>query len=239
MSTVKRLMHDSRNVGYFEDLSKGVQEIVKELIIDAANDSINVEIYKRDEDAIDSVECHSRDGFIPHSFNRGGIQYTNFTDLSSMWGSGCYPTAERSNDKAQAAVDESLQHASETFFENNRELLNKLGITIAQCSYSEIQELEEKNSELKYKSEELADLENEFMSGEQNSVMFNLRFMYHGKSAKGLHSASVSAALNFEAPYHRPGRQEFAKEIEITWRNVSELKRKLRLALKKTTKEVF
>lgn len=239
MSTVKRLMHDSSNIGYFEDLTKGVQEIVKELLVDAADESISVDLFKRSEDAIDSIECHSRDGFIAWDHNRGGFEYSNFTCIGTMEGSGYFPKAKASNDKVSKIINASYQESAEIFFEDNEALFKKFGITIAQCTYRNIEELEQANPELKGKAEELSELECSNMSDENSTVMYNLRFMYHGKSVKGLHSASVSAALNFEAPYHRPGREELAKEIEITWRNVSELKRKLRAALKKTVKEVF
>lgn len=223
-----------RNEGYFENLAKGTQEMVKDAILEAT-DFIQVDMWKNDSDSLEEIECHSRDGFMAFDHNRGGLEYSNFTDLMGIWGSGYFPKATKSHDYVQVLVDYNLQSATKAFFDKNRAELGKLGIkAISKVSYHDLYECGE--SKL---AEELSEYENEHTSGEQSSVMYNLRFMYHRKDAKGIHTASVSAAINCEAPYHRPGRNELSKEIEISWKNQNELKKKLKLSFAKVSKEIF
>lgn len=69
--------------------------------------------------------------------------------------------------------------------------------------------------------------------------------MYHGQEA-GIHKASVSVAINTEGPYHRSHIPwspdtfcEGTKEIEISWKTESGLKKKLVKALKQAKEEVL
>jgi hypothetical protein len=67
-------------IGYFEDLAKGTQNLVKELIEEFFTD--NCEVFHAD---IQELECKSRSGFIPFDSNRGGLEMNGFTDLMSIW----------------------------------------------------------------------------------------------------------------------------------------------------------
>lgn len=235
MGLKKRDFDREKNEGYFENLAKGTQQIIRDAILEATDLINNDNVWKTTEESIEEIECHSRDGFIAFDHNRGGLSFRNFSDLMGIWGSGYFPKAKASHDKIQAWVDDELQSATEAFFEKNQAKLEAIGIkNISEVSYHDLYERKEGSL-----AEELSEYENEFTSGELNSVMYELQFMYHGKDADGVHSASVCSALNTEAPYHRSGRCELAKEVEITWRNQTELKKKLKAALQKTAKEVF
>lgn len=238
MSTAKQLMHEG--YGYFEELKESTQEIVKDAILKIAQERRGPDCWKSDDDALESIECKGRSGFIPHSWNKGGFQYNNFTDLMAYWGGGYSCKHPAAKIEIERQIDYGLDSAIENFRANNDLKLNDLGVTKEQTNYHDLYELG--HGEL---AEELSSYENENLSGE-SSIMHTLRFMYHGKDDKGLHAASVSAAINTEGPYHRSHISwapnvfcEGASEVEITWRNNAELKRKLEAAFKKVHKAVF
>ena len=227
------------NQGYFEDLPQSTQDIVREAILECASNKRGPYCYKSDEDAIDSIECHSRDGFSPHSWNKGGIEYNNFTDLMSYFGGGYSVSHTETNAEIERQIEYSLECANESFRDNH--LLELQDIPQAKRNYHDLYELG-----LGSLAEKLSEYESESLCDDQSSIMHSIRFMYHGVDSKGIHSASVSCAVNTEGPYHRqhiswaPGVFcEGAHEVEITWRNDNGLKTKLTKALKQCSGKVF
>ena len=233
---------ESDKIGYFEELSENTREVVKALMLKAFDLGVSnaSDCYPfSDDDRTNDIECHSRDGFIPYAHNRGGIQVRAFTDLSSIEGSGYFPSAARSRDKIENEISEELVRIREAFFEKHEEVLTALGYGLDDCSYHRLEELEVKHAELKGFTNAFSELEHDYLGSECNSVMYLLQFMYHGKDENGKHSASIAAALNTEAPYHRAGHCELAKEVVITWKTERQLKEKLAKALTKTVNAIF
>lgn len=234
------------NSVYFDALPKSIQKIVKDLILDAAENRNGPEGWISDEEAIEKVECYARPGFIPHSFNKGGLEYRNFTDLMSYWGGGHHVAHKDADKEIERQIEYNFQALREDTFEKFNELLTSKGLKESDCKYHTIQELVDKGDlELKNVLKYIEDNECEYLSGQDSSIMHSIRFMYHGK-VDGVHYASVSAAINTEGPYHRSHISwapdvfcEGAKEIEIKWTNQKELKVKLKKALAKVTKEIF
>lgn len=118
------------NKGYFEELPKGTQEIVKELILKAANDRNGPEGYKNDSDCFENIECYSRDGFIASRYNRGGLIYRNFVQLMDYYSGGYSVAHEKSNTEIIRLIDMGLKEAKENFIEANKEVLNKHSIIV-------------------------------------------------------------------------------------------------------------
>ena len=252
MSIQTDKMHN--NEGYFEGLSEKTKEIVKEAIFKAADERKGPEGYKSREDALGSIECHARDGFSPYSHNKGGLVYRNFTNVMGYWGSGYTVAHEGAAKEIERQFDLTLQSISEAIYNDHASLCLELGISEKDCNYHGLGEFEKtsenlndsQRKELESMIREIQDMECEGLSGNDSSIMHELQFFYHGKDSKGFHSASVSAAVNTEAPYHRQSIPwassvfcEGVKEIEIQWRNNAELKRKLDKAFAKVSKMIF
>jgi hypothetical protein len=233
---MRSLSFEIKNEGYFEDLALGTKNLIRDAMLNAYYDISKPDCYPY---LVKDIECHSRDGFIPFSHNKGGLQVKGFSDLMGISGSGYYPNAKASHAKIESEIEAEYKRVAEAYFERHKELLESLGLTIDDCNYHKLEELGKTIPELKNAANEIQDFEYECLSGEYSSVMYELQFMYHGKDSKGVHSASVAAALNTEAPYHRSGRCELAKELEISWKNQVELKRELAKALIKVTKAIF
>jgi hypothetical protein len=235
-----------KNSVYFDLLPKGTQELVKDLIMQTAEDREGPEGLKLDEEAIEEIECRSRDGFIAHSFNYGGLEYNNFTDLMAYWGGGYSVAHKGAANEIERQIEYKFQMIRESTFDKFKELLTAKKLTVEDCTYNTMQEIVDKGDEelqpvLRY----IKDYEDQYLSGDDSSIMHSIRFMYHGK-VNGKHIASVSAAVNTNGPCHRshiswaPGVFcEGAKEVEIEWTNQRELRAKLKKALAKVSKEVF
>lgn len=230
----------------FKELSKNTQMLIHTLLLDIANLRRGPEGYISDADAIDEIECESRPGFIVSNMNKGGLVYKNFTDLAS-YNSHNDPAHKGAAKNIRKQLDYMVDLLQENVFEKFKELFkaNKIK-THKKLSYSLIDDLVAKNSQFIEVLEYYENIEPEFLSSEDCSIMHEFRFMYHGKNEAGKHMASVSAALNTEGPYHRQSIPwaagvfcEGAKEIEITWTNNKDLKVKLEKALKKVSKEIF
>lgn len=211
------------NEGYFNDLSEKTKELVKELILEAAQYREGPEGFKHDKECLADIECERRGGFIPFDTNRGGINYNNFSDLIEYHG-GCYKCAHHEADKEIARqIEVSREFAIDAWTENKGK----------------------KPTKKQQRSEEFYEYFDENLRGDDSSIMHNFCFLYHGKSDK-MHSASVSAAINTEGPYHRTHIAwasnvfcEGSKEVEITWTSDRELKTKLKAALAECSKAIF
>lgn len=225
---------------YFEELPVGTQAIIKELVKETFIHNCDVFYTELEE-----IECHKRDGFIPHSFNRGGIEIKGFTDLMSIWGSGNYPAHKGARKEIDRQIIEGFKDIAQNLYDDNTELAEKHGLKAEDFNYHTIQEIAETYEDFLPVLSDIESMEQEHLSGDYASIMYSIRFMYHGK-VNGKHSALISAAVNTEGPYHRSHIPwapsvfcEGAKEVEIEWTNQVELKRKLKKALETVTKEVF
>jgi hypothetical protein len=211
---------------YFDQLPKKTQKIVADAITEAME---YCEIWNKPE--IEALECRSRDGFIPYPHNHGGFEINGFTDLMSIYGSGNYPAHEGARKEIDRQIDYSVDCAKEDYCKLKGITLEYLNSIISGDDHKE--------------REEYLDYQDEYLRGDDNSIMYQVRFMYHGVE-RGIHSASLSVAVNTEGPYHRSSISwapnvfcEGAKEVEITWKIDSSLKAKLKKALDTLTKDVF
>lgn len=216
-----------KNESNWDTLPEKTRDMVREMILSAAEDRKGPECWKSDEECIEELEYRSRDGFSAFDSNRGGITYNNFCTVADYDSGGSSPSHEKAAKEIQSQIDYCLEYARESFFEKNAELLTRLGFTKETVNYHDL--YDNKASAL---ADELSEYERDSMSDDSSSIMHEFRFLYHGKDASGIHTASVSAAVNTEGPYHR-------SSIEITWKNTAELKRKLAKALTQVSKEIF
>jgi hypothetical protein len=230
---------------HFEQLPKDIQDIVRSLILEAASKREGPDCFKLDDECIEAIECHSRDGFIPHSFNRGGIEYRNFTDLMGYWGGGYNVAHAVARAEIEKQIECNFKMIAETCSERFEAILAANKLTQEDCTYHQMYELESTIPELKEVRQWIEEAEKEYMGCSENSIMHSIRVMYHGEE-NGIHTASVSAAVNTEGPYHRSHISwapnvfcEGAKEVEISWRTPKSLETKLRKALATVCKAVF
>jgi len=232
---------------YFNDLSKNIQDKIKATLLKAFEDASKPDCFPYGQDAIAEIECYSRDGFIPWSGNKGGIQIRGFCTLMDIFGGGYYPSHDKARAEIERQIELDLGYASEATFEKHKELLEKHNVTQKKATYVNIQKLVDKGKkELEPVLQTIQVEESNYLGdSDSSSIMYEIRFMYHG-CTNGIHSASVSAAVNTEGPYHRSSISwapnvfcEGAKEVEITWKNQGGLETKLKKALKTTISEVF
>lgn len=238
----------------WDKLTDKTKAIVRDVMENVADDRNGPEGYKSSDDCFEDIEYLSRDGFAAFDHNRGGLTYLNFTQISDYECGGYVPAHKQAASEIERQLDHNHELVRETVYDDNEALCLKLGITKDDLSYHAIDEYLEKSDLLDAETKEqvkkllrdFEDTESSYMNDSENSVMHELRFMYHGHDESGLHTASVSAAVNTEGPYHRSSISwspktfcEGSKEIEITWKNDAELKRKLDKAFKKVSKEIF
>lgn len=230
---------------FFKNLPKKTQEIVTEMLFETFSDTTNDVVYA-DRDRLESIECESRSGFIPFDHNKGGVEIKEFTDLFGILGSGNYPNNKGARKEIERQIDYSLNELADNTFEHFKDLLESKGLTAKNCYYHQMQELVEKHKELSEVVKYIEDGESEVLGSDSSSIMYDMRFMYHGVDKNGVHRASVSAAVNTEGPYHRSHISwapevfcEGVKEVEIKWKNQKELKTALKKALDKVSKAVF
>lgn len=221
--------------GYFDQLPKLQQAMIKRMVKEAFDDAVGYDMYTKDAE---EIECRSRDGFSAHSHNKGGIDVNGYSDLQSFWGSGTEPADEKAAAKIQALIDMSLKQASESFFEKHEALFTKWNLTIDDANYHRMEEIENSpNPEFAGLANEFSELENECLSGDYSSVLYQTRVMYHGESS-GIHSMTIFSSISAsDAPYHRS--TDGIKEILITWKTPQGLKTKLAKALNDSMKAVF
>lgn len=224
---------------YFDELPVELQDYVAEQLkeaFDKAPENFNY------DKGVENIECKSRSGFIPFSHNKGGLEINGFTDLMSLWGSG----TNVSHKKAQAEIDRQIDYhfkcVAESTYANFKEILDAEGLTENDCNYHTMQEIAETNKDFEPVLRYIEDAE---AGDSEDTIMFSVRFMYHGNE-NGIHTASVSAAVNTEGPYHRSHISwspktfcEGAEEVEIEFKTFAQLKKELAKALKKVTDKVF
>lgn len=97
---------------------KGLKETVKSWL-----ESITVPFESYDR-PIDELEFERRDGFIPHSWNRGGLDLIAISDISSLVGSGEHMGLsieewinDQYNEAGQDAIKEGLIAGTDEYYE--------------------------------------------------------------------------------------------------------------------------
>jgi len=195
--------------------NKPLDSLIKELVTEA-KDNLDRETYG--EKDVEPIECISRDGFIASSHNCGGYVWQDFTNVNYIIGSGSYPASVEAQNKITEAYETNRQYALEDLgFQNKSELTD----TEQETLYQKIDEY-----------------------GSEDTSMYEIRIMYHGVE-NGIHRVSISAAVNWESPYHRSHiswmpnfKCEHAKEVEVTFRSLKSGERKMRRALRKVIGEI-
>jgi hypothetical protein len=205
--------------GYLKDFPK-LNEIIRELVEEAGKDLHDYQYGCREAE---EIECQSRDGFIPSEANRGGWEYTDYTDVNGVNGSGLFFASAEATKRAKKDYDNAF-----------KECMKQLGM--------------KRFPKSEKKREELYEAVTEYLRDE--TIMLNVRVMYHGVDAKGVHVASVSGCVNWEAPYHRTSGAvyrntgyrmitEDAHEIEIEFKTEKQLRVRLTKALNEVKAKLF
>jgi hypothetical protein len=166
-----------------------------------------------DAPRLEEIECRGRDGFIPHSWNRGGFDLEYQSDLHSCVGSGCGPDL--------AKIDQGAEHAykcaADYFRSENAEAL--AGIPADKVNYHDLYELGRGDL-----AEELSECETEYM---RDAVTWGVRAIYHGPEA-GTHALTVFCSGNVSEYYGAFGKgSEDKLEVTLHFKTASGLARQL------------
>ncbi len=236
---MKAIKRDQYNGKAYLELNPKLDELIKSLVMEAAE---KMRGWRSPENAVESLECKSRDGFISASENCGGYQATNFVDLAEVEGSGCWFGSQLANTVIKGQVEQAHADALTRFKEQHANELAAVPPFEGELSYHSLYECGFGSL-----AERLSECEHDELSGENASIMVQVRVMYGGVDERGIHRAWVSAVVNWESPYHRSagafyvntGRRyatEDCKEVEVTWKTPKAAERKLRAAIKKVSK---
>jgi hypothetical protein len=115
------------------------------------------------EKRIEAIEFRHRDGFIPYDHNKGGIEWTSFTDAFTAYLNGTH----------LKGTQRDLDHwykVSEEFYREDKGLAQDVELT----------------------QEQLEEMAQDYHMGENDTVMLNARFMLHSENEASLF-LSVSA----------------------------------------------
>jgi len=135
---------------------------------------------------IDNIECRRRDGFIPHSWNNGGIQSHGYTDIGGIVGSGMFSGSDKLNTIVEEYYEQNCKDALEQFIENNN-----LSPELTHDDLTDEQR------------EECWEIEDEYNLGNYASVCVEYQGRYLGYE-NGEHEISLNVFLSAsDAPYHR------------------------------------
>jgi hypothetical protein len=224
-----------------EHFPKRIKDFIKENL----EEKLSLDLYSKQ---VEEIEFKARSGFIPFSGNKGGFRAIGFTDLNYFWGSGNMVAHRDARNEIERQIEYSLDLVRDDIFEKYQEYFDENKITKDKVNHTDLSDLYHKATNDKTLVEILTDFEERevsYLSDEQSSIMFETRFLYHGYE-NGVHSASISAAVNTEGPYHRSHISwspntfcEGVKEIKIKWKNEKEFKEKFKKALEKCIKVTF
>jgi hypothetical protein len=150
------------------------------------------------KDRISELDCRSRDGFIPFSHNKGGLEAIAFIDLYSAYSMGGVGF-----DNADVTIVKYYEYCLESL-----ELKNTKELT------------EEQHSQIEhYCSEDTVLFSLDAMLTDEHTI--NLRFCVCAK----------------DTPYHR--QYDDLIDIDVEFKNVTELKKKLKKLLKNEDIKMF
>jgi len=193
-----------------------VHNTIKEKI--ETYESVSYENYEM-ESNLEEVEHVSRSGFMP--FQEGGYRLTSFLQLGHLEGSGtCLP------DKAQKRLESKLENLRLGMSDEFKREYPQAKTIEGVINYSDAEKLE--------LDSEYETYEDEWINGDE-SIMFILGAHYKDKNEHPIDSNECLCYLtyNFEAPYHRDGRDEICYLEEFTFENKEELQAGLNKAFTK------
>ena len=163
------------------------------------------------------LSCRRCDGFIPHSWNKGGYQSHAYTDLSMVMGSGVSTGSDSFNELLNNSYDQALK---DCFDDYKRE--NNLSKDLTYENMTESQQ------------EDYYNFEDDWMRGDGNyTICVESQARYLGVE-NGIHTISLNIFLCYtDAPYHRNSDADI--EIKINFRDVNSFnfKKKFNDAVKK------
>lgn len=145
------------------------------------------------EDEITELEFERRDGFIPHSYNKGGYRLRECADEFFFWSSG-HSLPESAQKELDRCTEYSLNCARETFIEHHMEDLSFLGIANDKINYHDL--YKEGFGQL---AEKLSEYEYENLSGDYSSTEHEIMVMYDGGDAFEITLQHMIS----DAPYYR------------------------------------
>jgi hypothetical protein len=176
-----------------------------------------------DAGRIEELECRARDGFWPHSHNRGGFDLMYMTDLDACYGSGCGPNFG----EIDGAIESGLRDSLEAF---KREHASDLaGISDDLITYSDLYEMGRSD---------LATALDEYQRQWLNTpVWWGIRCMYEGADERGVHTLMVYCGANI-SEYHNAFQKGSATlaEFELRFKTASGLRRQLQRLTSKVNK---
>lgn len=209
----KRVYQTETLNSYFDELPEDFQKTVKAFVKDFGP-----------EDCIHEIECRSRSGFIPYSWNRGGLELTLYRNLWDYK----FETLISLDKEVQKKLNERIESYEADFrtafyeAEGNLSFLRKNKIKKKDINYLTLEKVSYK------KAEEYDSIERESLQDDYASVSHTLRVLYEGD-----YSWKVYAFFEFsDAPYHRGADQ--TKEWSVKTSNPATLAK----FLNKISKEV-
>lgn len=248
----------NKQLNNWSTLSGTTKDIINEVMRDTAKNRSGPKSETSFDECISDIEYEDHSGFIAFESNCGGVTYTDFVTLFDYITLGRTPKHTKASEQIKSLLKSSLTMIQGELSEEISETLMKFYFKgdKTKLSFENLSEMEENlrvNTKLQYDAvvvqgylDRFKDLEHSYLTDEQSTVMHELCFLYHGKDEQGCHTATVSAAVNTEAPYHRKSIPwtpetfcEGGTEIDIKWKNNAELKRKLTKAFNKASEGTF
>lgn len=240
------------------NLNDTAKSIVNEVMRSTAKNRSGPKSDNSFEHCISDIEFEDHSGFIAFESNCGGITYSDFVFLYDYLSTEHSPKHVKASEKIKSLMKSSLTMIQDELADEIGEIKMKFYFKgdKTKLNYKHLSIMEENlrtNTKLKVDSEfiqncleRFQDLEHSYLTDSESTVMHELCFLYHGKDETGCYSATVSAAVNTEAPYHRKSIAwtpetfcEGGNEVEIKWKNNAELKRKLTKAFNKVSDQTF
>lgn len=144
-------------------------------------------------DRIHNLECRRRDGFIPYSSNKGGIEIAGYTDIRMFMGSGYSFGSEKVNELINEYYNNTYEEVLKDYKTDNNLPLD----------------IELNDEHLNYFDEIL----DEKTSGEYSSIQVEYQGRYLGYE-DGKHSISLNVFLSVaDAPYFRRSDDDIERII--------------------------
>jgi hypothetical protein len=180
---------------YFDELPEEMQLVVADFLeaVKVHNEEF---MYTGDRirfDDLDEVECRRRDGFIPHDYNKGGLQLNGWLSLYDFY-FGEFHLGGKAGKVIKQMSDISLKMARETFIEQNSASMTKFNLKEKDIDYHKLYE-----KGLSALAERWSEYEMENLNSDQESTLHQVRVMYDGQ---GTFAIDVMHRIS-DAPYHR------------------------------------
>lgn len=205
-----------------------LNEIVKNAVSESF-DTISTK-YELNATQVEEVECRSRDGFS--TSNDGGWSAQGFSDISMLTGSGKTSTLpEEVRKKIDTLELANNKYALDEFKSQNKEKLEELNLAEEDLTYHRLYDLGQGTL-----AEKLSELETSHNSDETSSIMFQVAAFLSRGEENGMRNMNVIVSVNWEAPYHRSGKDnEWFVQENFDFNNEFTLKSQLIATLKKLT----